>query len=127
MQPGIVGVRVTDDPGERGALGQIELGGRLGEVVSRRRLDAVRAVTEIGDVEVTLEDLVLAHRLFERHRVAQLADFSRRGHRERGLPFGLGVGHLQLHVLVVLLGDAGATLGDPPGVHVVDQRPDGAL
>jgi hypothetical protein len=88
---------------------------RAAEVVLGRGLDAVdRAGAELRDVEVGLEDLVLAHPLLERDRQLRLAQLARValdagvvGRRlERGRP-GHRVldrlGRLDLHVLDVLL------------------------
>ena len=79
------------------------------------RLDAVRALAVVGDVEVALEDLVLGELLLQRDRVAQLADLalhSRRLGVLDALAVALGLAGLDLDHLHVLLGDRRATLGD---------------
>ena len=54
-----------DDAREHRRLGERELRDRLAEVDLRRRLHAVRAVTEVDGVQVQLEDLVLGELLLE--------------------------------------------------------------
>jgi hypothetical protein len=49
----------------------------LAEVVARRLLDAVAAVTEVDVVQVELEDLVLRELLLEPAREERLADLAR--------------------------------------------------
>ena len=69
----VVAGGVLHQAGEHRGLPQVELLGVDAEVVAGGRLDAVRAVTEVGDVEVALEDPVLGVLLLERDRVAELA------------------------------------------------------
>ena len=104
--------RVLDQPGEQRRLTQVEVLGVLAEVVAGGGLDAVGAVTEVGDVEVALEDPVLGVVLLERDRVPQLLDLALVGVLGGGLALrgGLGLGE-QRH-LRHLLGDRGATLDD---------------
>ena len=63
-------------PASIAACGSVSFLARGAEVVLRGGLDAVRAVAEVGDVQVALEDLVLAHRVLDGHGVAQLAELA---------------------------------------------------
>ena len=67
----VIGDWVLHQASEHRRLCEIEVGGRRPEVVTGRGLDAVCAVTVIGDVEVPLQDLLLGELLLHRHRVAQ--------------------------------------------------------
>ena len=71
---------VLHQPRQHGRLGEREVLGRRAEIVLRRSLDAVRAVSVVGDVEVTLEDLPLLEALLQRHGVASLDDLAFDGH-----------------------------------------------
>ncbi len=51
--------RRLDDAGDQRRFLDGQVGGRLGEVAARRRLDAVEAVAEVDLVQVELEDLLL--------------------------------------------------------------------
>ena len=127
----VVGRRVLHQAGQHGRLRQGELRRRGAEVVLGGHLDAVRAVTVVGDVQVALEDLVLAQRLLHRDRVPQLADLAAVAVVLRGLDARLVaglLGFLDLDHLHVLLRQGRATLGDPAGDHVGQegaQRADG--
>ena len=123
----VVAGRVLHQAGQHGRLVQLELGGRLGEVVPGGGLDAVGAVAEVGDVEVALEDPVLGVLLLEGDGVAQLADLALVGVRGgRGLLL-LGVGLVDQRQLDHLLGDRRAALDDPVGRLVGDERAQRAL
>jgi hypothetical protein len=102
----------VDDRGQQRGLrgGELVRGG--GEVALRGHLHAVGAVAEVDEVEVVLEDLVLAHLAFDRDRVPQLGDLAGDRLRGRRLLLGLvGARLQQQHVLHVLLGDRGPALG----------------
>ncbi len=118
----VVAGRVLDQPGEQGGLPQVELGGGLGEVVPGGSLDAVGPVTEVGDVQVALEDPVLGVLLLEGDRVAQLVDLALVGVGGRGGPLGGGLRLVDQGHLDHLLGDRGATLGGAAGGLVLDER-----
>ena len=125
----VVGRRVLHQTGQHGRLRQGELRRRGAEVVLGGDLDAVRAVAVVGDVQVALEDLVLAERLLHRDRVTELADLAAvavvlRG-RDARVVTGL-LGLLDLDHLDVLLRQGGATLGDPTGDHVGQEGAQGA-
>src|SRR5699024_10774516 len=106
-----VQVAVADETGDRGCMVQFQYGGGdLAEGLGGG-LHAVGTVAEVGDVEVALEDLVLAHLLFQGDGVPQLPDLSGDGLLTGVLEFLLGGGRLDLDVLDVLLGDGGSTFG----------------
>ena len=109
---GVVGDGLLDRAGEGGCLDEGQRAGGLGEVAPRRRLDTVGAGTEIGDVEIALEDLVFAELAFEGERVAHLLQLA--GHAACPGGGGLvgGGRTVDEHVLDVLLGEGGAALGD---------------
>ena len=68
--------RVLDQTGEQWRPAECELAGVDREVVPGGRLDAVGAVTEVGEVQVALEDPVLGVVLLERDRVPELLDLA---------------------------------------------------
>jgi hypothetical protein len=109
------------------AVMQVELGGSLGEVVLGRGLDAIGAVTEVRQVQVLLEDLVLGELLFDGHRVAQLGDLALVGLGGRSLHLLGGLCLLDQTQLHELLGDARTTLGHAAVALVADQRAQGPL
>src|SRR5437588_112610 len=57
---------------EHGALGERQVLHVLSEQVEARRLDAIHAITEVDDVEIELEDLVLCERPLDQAREPQL-------------------------------------------------------
>jgi hypothetical protein len=83
---------VLDDAGQQRRLRQRQLGRRRAEVALGSRLDAVRAVAEEDEVEVALEDLVLAHRVGELEGVARLLELAGVADLEDLLALGLGPG-----------------------------------
>ena len=108
-------------------LGQAEVFGVLGEVMLRRCLHPIGLVAVVDDVEVALQDLVLALGLLQLDRVLQLPQLA--GQARQATPRGrglrrLGVTRLQRGVLEdeldVLLGQSRATLNAGPG-RVGDQ------
>ena len=112
----VVGIRVLHQAGQHRGLSQIEILGALVEVVLGGGLDPVRPVAVVGDVQVALQDLVLAEPLLQRDRVPQLADLAlvalgagRPGGVQHTLLVALAL--LDLDHLHVLLGDRGAALG----------------
>ena len=126
----IVGIRVLYQSGQHRCLCQRELVGLAGEVVSGGGLNAVRALTVVGNVEVALEDLILGELLLHRDRVAKLANLALHRRRLRfahTLAIALGLARLDLHHLDVLLSDRRATLCRPTGGGVADQCPHRAL
>ena len=72
----VVAARALDQAGEHRGLRKRQLVGRGVEVVVGGRLDAVRAVAEVGDVEVVLEDLVLGVVVLDPDGVAQLEELA---------------------------------------------------
>ena len=128
----VEGGRLLHDAREQRRLRKREVPGVGAEVALGGGLDAVRAGAEVGDVQVALEDLLLAVLLLQRHRVAQLAQLAGVRLGDRGL-LGLGpllrvgdVGRrLEQHVLDVLLGQRRAALDVLAGL-VVDERAHGA-
>ena len=114
----VVAHGILHQSGERGRLEQGEVLGVLGEEVACGRLDAEGAVTEVGDVEVALEDPVLAVLLLEGDGITQLADLAGVGLLGRGGPLLVGLGLVEERLLHHLLGDRGATL-DRPAVGLV--------
>ena len=118
---------VLDQAGQHGRLAQVELAGVLREVVTGRGLDAVDAVTEVRDVEVTLEDPVLGVLLLEGDRVAELADLAGEGVLDGRLALLLGLRLAQQRQLDHLLGDRRATLDHAAGGLVGDQGAQRAL
>ena len=106
---GVVGDRLLHGAGERGGLDQGELAGGLGEVATCGGFDAVGTGTEVGDVEIALEDLVLGERALEGERVPHLLELARqRASPGKGRPFWRG-GALDKDVLDVLLCQSRAT------------------
>ena len=106
----VVAGRVLHHAGQQRCLTQGQVGRRLGEVVPGGGLDAVGAVTEVGDVEVALEDPVLGVLLLERDGVAQLVDLALVGVGGGGLLLGLGLRLVDQGHLHHLLGDRRAAL-----------------
>ena len=86
--------------------------------MARRGLHAEGAVAEVGDVEVALEDPVLAVVLLERDGVAQLADLAGVGLLGSGGTFLVALGLVEQRLLHHLLGDGRPTL-DRPTVGLV--------
>ena len=105
-----------------------EVLGLLGEVDLARGEDAVGAVAERRDVEVALEDLVLAQLLVDLERVAHLAELALAGVLGRGddvLRVGRRVGDGQADELHgerrgALLGLAGLVVGDERAGDALD-------
>ena len=64
-EDGVVAARVRDQAGQQGRLGQRELRRVLAEVGVGGRLHSVGPVTEIDDVQVGLQDLILGVLAFE--------------------------------------------------------------
>ena len=124
---GVVADGVLHEAGKRRRLEQVEVLGVLGEEVARGRLDAEGAVAEVGDVEVALEDPVLAVVLLEGDRVAELADLARVGLLGRGLALLVGLRLVEQRLLDHLLGDRRAALHRAAVGLVGDEGADGAL
>ena len=111
-----------DQAGEQGRLGQGQVGGRLAEVALAGRGDAVRPGTEVRDVEVAVEDLVLAEGLLQRVRVPDLLELAPDGLLGGGLPLLGGAGGVVLeHVADVLHGQRGPALLGAAAGDVGDQ------
>jgi hypothetical protein len=72
----VVAARRLDDAREQRRLLDLQVLGVLGEVALGRGLDAVGLLSEEGDVQVVLEDLLLAELLLDLDRVLQLADLA---------------------------------------------------
>ena len=114
-------------PASMRGLREVEPGGVDAEIVAGRRLDAVRAVAEVGDVEIPLQDLVLGEALLQADGVAQFAQFAAGGGFEGAPPLGGRVRHLGERVLDVLLGQRRPALDDRPGTQVGDHGAYGPL
>ncbi len=115
--------------GQHGGLGDAQLARGDAEVQLGSGLDTVRLLTEVGDVEVVVQDLLLGQRLLQLDRVPQFLDLA-----AHGLPGGLrearrvGVARVvDEDVLDVLLRQRGSALGDVPRAGVLQQRPQRAL
>ena len=110
----IEGDGVLDDARQHRCLGEGQvLGGRVPVVVGRR-FDPVGAVPVVGDVQVAFQDLVLAETLLDRHGVAHLTDLAFDADGLRGrcrILVTTDQSRLDLHLLHVLLGEGGCTLG----------------
>ena len=119
--------RVLHHAGQESGLPDLELGRVDPEVVLGRHLDAVDAVTEVGGVEVALEDPVLAVVLLQRRGVAQLVELPGDGALGRRGLLLRRVGLLDERELDQLLGDRRAALDDPVVGLVGDHRPQRAL
>ncbi|CAM5424985.1 hypothetical protein STENM327S_04879 [Streptomyces tendae] len=115
-------------PARRAALLDVEVLGVLGEVPLRGSLDPVGLLAEERDVQVVLEDLLLAQLLLDLDRELQLLDLA-----ADGLLGGLGdlrrvvAGLLHEDVLDVLLGERGRALGDPAAARVLVEGAQDAL
>src|SRR3954452_3877120 len=95
-------------------------------VMTGRRADAVRAVAEVRDVEVALEDLLLRVLLLQGEGVARFLHLpAERVGVRRGQRLGVAVllRALDQHVLDVLLGQRAAALAHRAGRTVVYQGP----
>ena len=68
--------RVLGDAGDRRALADGALIDGLVEIQLRRRLDALTVVAEVDDVEVCLDDLILAVFLFDIDRAEDLSELT---------------------------------------------------
>ena len=123
----VVAGGVLHQSGQHRRLAQVEVLRVLVEVVPGGRLHAERAVAEVGDVEVALEDPVLGVVLLEGDRVAQLAQLARVGVVGRGLALGLGAGLAEQGELDHLLGDGRATLDHAVAGLVGDEGAQRAL
>ena len=120
--------RGLHDARQQRPLGEGELLRRLAEVEACRRTHAVDAVAVVGDVQVSLEDLVLGEFFLDRQRVAGLFELAVQGDLAgRLLAFFAAAGCLQQGVLDVLLGQRGPALADAAGLGVLHRRPQGAL
>src|SRR3954470_1289891 len=75
------------------------------EVATSPALDAVRALTEVDDVEIALQDLLLAEPFLELDRVAGFAQLASESVRRR-LPLAV----VEAGVIDVLLGQRAAAL-----------------
>ncbi len=127
MHHRVEGGRVFHQAGQQRRLRQGELVDVDVEVVLRGYLDAVRAIAEVGDVEITLEDLVLTQMGFEVQRITRFPKLALDGLLGRGLlRLGRRRGH-QKNVLDVLLGQGRAALGDLAVLPVGEIRPDETL
>ncbi len=108
--------RSLHQAGEHGRLGKRDLARAVAVVAARRRLDAIRAGTEIDAVEIKLEDLILAVFALEPERQDRLLNLA----RERAL---LG----EEEILGELLGERGAALHAPSPDHIAQKRARKAL
>jgi hypothetical protein len=119
--------RLDEAREERGLL-EVQVLGVLGEVALGRRFDAVRLLAEERDVQVVLEDLLLAEFLLDLDRVLQLAHLA-----AEGLLSGLGdlgrvvAGLLDEVVLHQLLRERRGALGHSAALRVLVQGAQDAL
>ncbi|MEY9873177.1 hypothetical protein ABH931_002659 [Streptacidiphilus sp. MAP12-33] len=98
------------------------------EVQLRGGLDSVGAAAEVRDVEVVVEDLLLAELLLQLDRVLQFLDLAAEGLPGRVGDAGRAVaGLLDEDVLHVLLGQRRAALGDAAVGAVLEQCAQRAL
>ena len=74
---GIVVAGALQERDQRGGLAEREPGGHLAEVDLGGRGDPVRTMSEIDDVQIELEYLILRERPLEFHRGEELPDFAR--------------------------------------------------
>ena len=116
---------VLDHPGQHRGLGVVEVLGVDAEVVLGSGLDAEGAVTEVGGVEVALEDPVLGVLLLQRDGVAQFLELAGvAGHAvgdDRCLLLLLALRLVDQGELDQLLGDRRTTL-DGPAIHLVGHQ-----
>ena len=127
MEQGVIPARVLHDAGEGRGLVEGELVDVLAEVVLGCGLDTVRPVTEVGDVEVALQDLLLGELVLQGDRVLGFTQLAR--HRAFGsrLPLLGSVRRFQQDVLDVLLCQGRPALREPAGLLVGDGCPGEAL
>ena len=110
-----VEVRPLGQPGQQRALFEREVLHRLAEIALRRHLDSPGAAAEEDEVEIKLEDLVLAERPLQPGGDDHLADLAL---------VGQVLAHQQ--VLHHLLGDGGAALRPARAGEVADEGTDQA-
>ncbi len=123
----VVQGRALHQPGEQRGLGKRQFGDVDLEVVLGGGTHAVVAVAEVGDVQVTLEDLVLGDLVLQGDGVPGLLDLALERRAGGLLALLLGVRVLQQHVLDVLLGQRRGALLDVPGLAVAQRGPQDAL
>lgn len=117
-----------DEAREEGRLLDVQVLGRLGEVALGGCLDAVRLLPEEGDVQVVLEDALLAQLLLDLDGELQLADLAAdRLLGGLGDLVGVVAGLLDEDVLHVLLGQRRGALGDAAALRVLVDRAEDAL
>src|SRR5581483_11730311 len=107
--------RGLEEAGQHGSLGEIDLAHGLAEIELGGCLHAVGAATEIGAVEVELEDLALGEARLEQEGEEHLLELA--------LQRPLGG---QEQILGELLGDGGPALHHLVGARVLQHRAQGA-
>lgn len=124
----VVARRRLDEAGQHRRLLQLQVLGVLGEVALGGRLDPVGLLPEERDVEVVLQDLLLAEFLLDLDRVLELTHLA-----AQGLLGGLGdllrvvARLLDEDVLHVLLGEGRGALRGAALLHVAVHRAQDAL
>ncbi len=119
---------VLHQSGQGGGLGDGEVLAVLAEVALGRRLDPVRLLAVVRDVQVVGEYLVLGQLLLQLDGVLELLDLAAEGlalglqHRHRVV-----AGLLDVHVLHVLLGERGRALDGGAALRVLGDGPQDAL
>jgi hypothetical protein len=82
----IVLLRGLQHPGDQCRLRQVQASRRNAEDTPARRLDSVRTVTEVDDVQIVLQDLLFGQVVFEFDGVPGLAQLAPQGVRGGGPP-----------------------------------------
>ncbi len=116
MPVGVEEVGPFREPGQKGALRRPEGVRRFSKIRLRRQLDAPGAAAEIHGIEIELENLGLAQRLFHPRRHDHLADLAL-----------VGEVIADQQVLRDLLGDGRAALRPAGPGKVADEGPDQAM
>ncbi len=111
------------EPGQQRRLGQRQVCDPDMEVVLGGGTDTVVPVTEVGDVEVAAEDLVLGEGVLQRDGIPGFLDLALERRPGRVLTLLLGTRVLQQHVLDVLLGQRRGALLDVARLTVAQRRP----
>jgi len=101
IQPIAIAAGTGDDVRQSGGLVGVEAESRGGEIFIGSGLDTEHTVTQFDDIEIDLQDALLAPQEFDEHSEVCLKEFAR-----------VGAGRCAEHVLCRLLGDSAATGND---------------